>query len=323
MKEISKLRLAHLPTPVDELKRLGKKLHCHNIYIKRDDQTGIAFGGNKIRKLEFLAAEALEKGCKTLITAGAIQSNHCRQTAAVAGMLGMECILVLGGDEPELPEANTYLDVLLGAKIHWTSRQKIKKKLNEVFLQAEEDGLQPYLVPYGGSSPLGAVSYAFALKELQEQISDVDWIIFATSSGGTHAGLHAGKMLLGLDVKILGISIDETGRVIRRVTADLAEEVCELLGEKRSIFAEDILVNDEYLGEGYAEMGAAEIEAIKMFAMEEAVMIDPVYTGRAAAGLIDLIRKGYFRPNEKLLFWHTGGTPALFVDKYRQKLMDS
>ncbi len=322
MKEISIIKLAYLPTPVEELKRLTGKLDGPKLFIKRDDQTGLAFGGNKTRKLEYLAADAQDKGCKTLISTGAIQSNHCRQTAAAARKLGMDVILILGGDEPEDPEANTYLDVLMGAKIHWTTRDLIKVKLEEVYQQAVEDGLKPYMVPYGGSSPTGAVSYAYALRELLEQRTDIDWIVFATSSGGTQAGLHAGKLLLDSDVKILGISVDEPKEKIQDTVSGLAGEVCELLGDPREISPDEILVNDDYLGGGYAVMGEAEIEAIRLFALEEAVMVDPVYTGRAAAGLIDLIRKGYFGQDEKVLFWHTGGTPALFADKYRRKLLN-
>jgi len=322
MKEISRIKLAHLPTPVEELKRLSKKLNGPELFIKRDDLTGLAFGGNKIRKLEYLAADAQAKGCKTLITAGAIQSNHCRQTAAVARKLGMDIILVLGGDEPEDPEANTYLDVLMGAKIYWTTRDLIKGKLEEVYQQAVEDGLKPYMVPYGGSSPTGAVSYAYAFRELLEQRTDIDWIIFATSSGGTHAGLHAGKVLFDSGVKILGISVDEPKEKVQDVVSRLAGKTCELLGDLREISPDEILVNDDYLGGGYAVMGEAEVEAIRLFALEEAVMVDPVYTGRAAAGLIDLVRKGFFGKDEKVLFWHTGGTPVLFADKYRRKLLN-
>jgi D-cysteine desulfhydrase family pyridoxal phosphate-dependent enzyme len=322
MKEILRIKLAHLPTPVEELKRLTKKLNGPELFIKRDDLTGLAFGGNKIRKLEYLAADALDKGCKTLITAGAIQSNHCRQTAAVARKLGMDIILVLGGDEPEDPEANTYLDVLMGAEIYWTTRDLIKGKLEEVYQQAVEDGLKPYMVSYGGSNPTGAASYAYAFRELLEQRTDIDWIVFATSSGGTQAGLHAGKVLLDSGVKILGISVDEPKEKVQDAVSGLAGKTCELLGDPREISPDEILVNDDYLGGGYAVMGEAEIEAIKLFALEEAVMVDPVYTGRAAAGLIDLVRKGYFGKDEKVLFWHTGGTPVLFADKYRKKLLN-
>lgn len=321
MKEIPKTKLAHLPTPIEELKRLSNKLGGPRIFVKRDDQTGVAFGGNKVRKLEYLVADAIKNGCKTLITAGAIQSNHCRQTAAVARMVGMDCILILGGDEPVSPEANTYLDVLLGAEIHWTSRDQIKSKLKNIYQKAVDEKRQPYMVPYGGSSPLGAVSYAFALEELLKQKTDLDWIVFATSSGGTHAGLHAGKILLGSDVKILGISIDESSEDVKNVVSKLAEDVCTILGEKRVVLPEEILVNDDYLGAGYAVIGENEIEAIKLFAREEALLLDPVYTGRAAAGMIDLIRKRFFNDDDNILFWHTGGAPALFVDEYRKKIL--
>ena len=320
MREIPRIKLAHLPTPIEEMKQLSKKLGGPKLFIKRDDLTGLAFGGNKTRKLEYLAADAKAQGVKTLITAGAIQSNHCRQTAAAARKLGMECVLVLGGEEPEKPEGNTFLDVLMGAEIHWTKRELIKERLEKVYLQAKEKGLAPYLVPYGGSNPTGAAAYAYALKELLEQIDGLDWIVFATSSGGTHAGLHAGKVLLDSEVKILGISVDEPKQEIQNVVSKLAGEVCELLADSRVIFPDEIFVDDSYLGEGYAVMGRAEVEAIELFAGEEGILIDPVYTGRAAAGMINLIRKGFFKDDEKVLFWHTGGTPALFVEKYMSEL---
>jgi D-cysteine desulfhydrase family pyridoxal phosphate-dependent enzyme len=316
MKELPRVPIAHLPTPVEELPRLTKVLGGPRLLVKRDDQTGLAFGGNKTRKLEYLLAEAQSHNARTLITAGAIQSNHCRQTAAAARRAGFDCILVLSGEEPEMPEANTYLDLLLGAEIVWTTREQRGETLNQTYLQAEDAGREPFLIPYGGSSPTGAAGYAYAMRELVEQGARADWIVFATSSGGTQAGMAAGKHLFGFEGQVLGISVDEEAAPFVEMAAVLAKDVTELLGNVKYFAKDEILVNDDYLGGGYAVMGEPEREAIHLFARHEALLLDPVYTGRAAAGLIDLIRKGFFKRDETVLFWHTGGSPALFAGEY-------
>ncbi|MBN2044125.1 MAG: D-cysteine desulfhydrase family protein [Anaerolineales bacterium] len=311
-----RIKLAHLPTPVEEMPRLSAALGGPRLLVKRDDQTGLAFGGNKTRKLEFLLAEAALHSAKTLITAGAIQSNHCRQTAAAARKAGLDCILVLSGEPPQVPEANTYLDVLLGAELVWTSLEQRGEILNQTYLKAEAAGREPFLIPYGGSSPVGAAGYAEAIRELIEQGIAADWIVFATSSGGTQAGLVAGKAMYGFSGQVLGISIDEEAGQFNAVIAKLAKDVTYLYENVKNITIDDILVNADYLGGGYAVMGASEKEAISLFARHEALLLDPVYTGRAAAGLIDLIRMRFFGPDETVLFWHTGGQPALFAEKY-------
>jgi D-cysteine desulfhydrase family pyridoxal phosphate-dependent enzyme len=301
--------------------RLSAALGGPRLLVKRDDQTGLAFGGNKTRKLEYLLAEAASHGAKTLITAGAIQSNHCRQTAAAARKAGLDCILVLSGEPPQVPEANTYLDLLLGTELVWTTLEERGETLNQTYLEAEAEGRAPFLIPYGGSSPVGAAGYAEALRELIEQGVAADWILFATSSGGTQAGLVAGKAMYGFAGQVLGISIDEEAGEFRGAVAKLAKDVTYLYDNVKNIAIDDVLVNDEYLGGGYAVMGDAEKEAIDLFARHEALLVDPVYTGRAAAGLIDLIRKGFFKPGETVLFWHTGGHPALFAQQYLTRLM--
>ncbi len=323
MKQLAKVSLGHLPTPVEEMPHLSAFLGGPRLLVKRDDQTGLAFGGNKTRKLEYLVAEALSHNARTLITAGAIQSNHCRQTAAAARKAGLDSILVLNGEPPDIPEANTFLDILLGAEIVWTSLEKRGEMLNDTYLKAEAQGRAPFLIPYGGSSPMGAAAYAYALEELIEQGVAADWIVFATSSGGTHAGLVAGKAVLNYPGKVLGISIEEEAGKFTRVVAKLAKEVTILLNNVKDIAINDVLANDSYLGGGYAVMGEPEREAIRLFARYEGLLVDPVYTGRAAAGLIDLIRKGFFKPEETVLFWHTGGQPALFAEKYLQQVIAS
>ena len=320
MIELPRIKMAHLPTPVEELPHLSAYLGGPRLLVKRDDQTGLAFGGNKTRKLEYLGAEAISHGAQTLITAGAIQSNHCRQTAAAARRIGLDCILVLSGEPPEQPEANTYLDLLLGAEIVWSSLEQRGNMLNQTYLEAEQAGRKPFLIPYGGSSPVGAAAYAYAVRELIEQAVEADWIVFATSSGGTQAGLAAGKALFEFGGQILGISVDEEAGAFKEAVARLAKDVTILLDNAKDITTDDILVNDDYLGGGYAVMGAPEREAIHLFARHEGLLVDPVYTGRAAAGLIDLVRQGFFSPEETVLFWHTGGQPALFAEKYLRML---
>lgn len=320
MKELPRVELAQLPTPVHPMRRLSSHLGGPELWIKRDDLTGLAFGGNKTRKLEVLCAAALAKKSDLLITVGAIQSNHCRQTAAAAARLGLDCILVLVGESPETLSANLLLDCLMGAEIRWSSKAKRDEMLNSVYDEKIRLGRKPYLIPYGGSNAVGASAYVLALKELNDQKMKPEWIVFATSSGGTQAGLIAGAKMSGFRGKIMGISVDEKASNLRSHIAQLAQETSSLLNEPMTLSEQDILVNDNYLGGGYAVMGNPEREAIDLFARYEGILIDPVYTGRAAAGLIDLIRQGFFPKQDRVLFWHTGGTPALFADTYRKDL---
>jgi D-cysteine desulfhydrase len=318
---ISRLRFAHLPTPVEALSRLSEILGGPHLLIKRDDQTGLAFGGNKTRKLEFLVAEARDQGAKTLISGGALQSNHCRQIAAAAARFGFKCILVLTGDVPKQPSANLLLDKLFGAElVHVAERKDRDRILQETFDRAAKDGMKPYLVPYGGSSPTGALGYAFAMKELMEQNIQADWIVFATSSGGTHAGLLLGQRVFGYKGKLLGISIDEPEGWLKDQVSELASLTSEKLGERIEFTPADVLADADYCSAGYGVLTDLEREAITLFAKQEGVLLDPVYTGRAAGGMIDLIRKGFFKKNESVLFLHTGGQPALFADQYANKI---
>jgi D-cysteine desulfhydrase len=291
------------------------------LLVKRDDQTGLAFGGNKTRKLEFLVAEAQAQGAKMLISGGAIQSNHCRQTAAAAARFGFDCTLVLTGEMPSQPSANLLLDRMFGVEIvNVPDRADRDRVLQETFDKAVRYGKKPYLVPYGGSSPVGALGYAFAVEEFVKQNIRTDWIVFATSSGGTHAGLTLGKRVFGYGGKILGISIDEPEEWLRTNVSALASDASELLGERIGFSPDDVMATDAYCQAGYGVLTDAERDAVKLFAKLEGLLLDPVYTGRAAAGLIDLIRKGFFKKNETVLFWHTGGGPALFADKYSSRL---
>jgi D-cysteine desulfhydrase family pyridoxal phosphate-dependent enzyme len=319
---VPRLHFAHLPTPVEALPRLSELLGGPRLFIKRDDQTGLAFGGNKTRKLEFLVAEAREQGARTLISGGAIQSNHCRQTAAAAARFGFECILVLTGEMPQQVSGNILLDQLFGASIvNVPDRKDRDGILQKTFEQASAEGKKPYLVPYGGSSPTGALGYAFAIEELLKQGIDADYIVFGTSSGGTHAGLLLGERVFGFKGKVLGISIDEPEEWLKKNISALASAASEKLGPRIEFKPEDVLANDSYCRPGYGVLTGAEREAVQLFARYEGLLLDPVYTGRAAAGMIDLIRKGFFKKSETVLFWHTGGQSALFADKYSRSIL--
>ncbi len=319
---IPRLNFAHLPTPVEELPRLSDFLGGPRILIKRDDQTGLAFGGNKTRKLEFLVAEAKSQGADLLITAGAAQSNHCRQTAAAAAKYGMKCILALNGQHAESPSANLLLDFLFDADVIWVEdRADRAAVLQHTFETCCKGEHKPYLVPYGGSSPTGALGYAFAMQEFLAQEIPADCMIFGSSSGGTQAGLVLGQRTFGYTGLVLGISIDEPEDALRHHVAALASDASEKLGERIAFDAAEVLVNDEYCQAGYGVFGDQEREAIELFARYEGLLLDPVYTGRAAAGMIDLIRKGYFSRDDTVLFWHTGGQPALFADRYAPQIL--
>ena len=315
--------LAHLPTPIEPLPRLTKLLQGPQLFIKRDDLTGLGLGGNKTRKLEYLAADALAQGCRTLITTGAVQSNHCRQVAAAAARLGLGCILVLAGEDPGSRQGNLLLDELSGAKLIFVPREERDQRLQQAFAQADEDGMQPYLIPYGGSNPVGVQGYIQAMQELRDQNLQPDWIVLASSSGGTQAGLVLGAKQTGFQGRILGISVDKSVNELTQTIMALANQTAAWLGIDKKIESEDVLVNDAYCQAGYGILQPVEAEAIRLFARTEGILLDPVYTGRAAAGLIDLIRKGFFSPNETVLFWHTGGIPALFAEPYASALLGS
>ncbi len=314
---LARVSIAHLPTPLEEMPRLSEALGGPRLFVKRDDQTGLATGGNKARKLEFLVADALEKGADTLITAGAVQSNHARQTAAAAAKFGLRCCLVLGGESPGHWTGNLLLDELLGADIHWAGGRDRAQVMEEVAEEMTRLGRHPYIIPVGGSNPVGAAGYVEAMVELMAQLAQqdlqVDRVVFPTGSGGTQAGLIVGAKALGFAGRIEGISVSATQDVLKPRLKELVSETTALLGLDLSFAGEDFIVHDDYLGEGYAKMGPPEREAIRLSARTESLLVGPVYTGRALAGLIDLVRRGVFGPDETVLFWHTGGTPALFA----------
>jgi len=317
----NRIALAHLPTPIEPLSALTKLLDGPQLFIKRDDLTGLGFGGNKTRKLEYLVADALAQGCQTLVTTGAVQSNHCRQVAAAAARLGLGCILVLAGEDPGMRQGNLFLDELSGARLIFVPKEERDLRLQQAFAHAEEDGMQPYIIPYGGSNPIGVQGYIQAMRELQEQQLNPDWIVLASSSGGTQAGLLLGAEQTRFAGRILGISVDKPADELTKTIMALANQTAAWLGMSTEISSQDVLVNDAYCQAGYGVLQPAEVEAIQLFARKEGILLDPVYTGRAAAGLLDLISQGYFGRDETVLFWHTGGLPALFAEPYASALL--
>ncbi|WP_348654547.1 D-cysteine desulfhydrase family protein [uncultured Psychrobacter sp.] len=317
---LPKASLGYFPTPLIELTRLSKTLGGPNIYMKRDDNTGLALGGNKTRKLEYIMGDALAKGADTVITAGAIQSNHCRQTAGAAASLGLECHLVLGGEEPEQPQGNLLLDKVYGCHIHWTGENRKGEDIPALVAQLKAEGKKPYVIPYGGSNELGAIAFIEAYKELNAQREalkvDFSHIIFASSSGATHAGLMLGNKILQTYSQIIGINIDkgEMDKVpFDEHIVSLANSTAQFIAADYQFTADDLILNSDYVGDGYGVIGELEKEAIALTAQNEGILLDPVYTGRAMGGLIDMIRTGQIKATDNVLFWHTGGAPALFA----------
>ena len=311
--------LAKRPTPIDELPQLSQRLGGPRLRIKRDDLTGLATGGNKTRKLEFLIADALQQNADCVITAGGPQSNHCRQTAAAAAIAGLECHLVLGGP-PQPPLGNLLLDQLLGARIHWTPKLQRNARMRELAVAMEADNHRPYVIPVGGSNSIGALGYVAAMFEFVEQLREqgrgVDRIFFATSSGGTQAGLVLGARLAGFDGRITAISIDQTpdessDEKFLAEVCGVANGAAELLGVGVRLTVDDFDTEYGYLGDGYGVVGELERETIKLVAQTEGILVGPVYTARAMGAMLDQIRRKAFEPNETWLFWHTGDETAL------------
>ena len=320
IEKLPRFPLAQLPTPIEKLARLSRELGGPELLIKRDDQTGLALGGNKTRKLEFLVGDALAQGADTLVTAGAAQSNHCRQTAAAAAKAGLKCELILNGRKPDVPNGNLLLNHILGAKEHWIDRPQRTAKLRELSEQLRAQGGKPYLIGVGGSNGVGATGYLVAMIELMEQLrvsgQRVDHILFGTSSGGTQAGIELGARITGFNGKMHGLSIDKNEPEhleYEREVAQIASECADYVGSNVRLVKVDIKVVYGYMGEGYGIVGDLEREAIRLMARYEGILLDPVYAGRAFGALVDSIRKEVFKRGETVLFWHTGGAPALFA----------
>ena len=317
---LSRFKLAEYPTPIHFLKTLTTAFDGPDIYMKRDDLISLGMGGNKVRKLEFLIGEALEHRKDTLVTAGGIQSNHCRLTAASARRAGLDCHLVLNGAPPDTPNGNLLLDHLFGAHIHYCDRKDRDSKLYQVADELAENGKKPYVIPVGGSNSTGSVGYVDAMFELDIQLKEMnltpDAIVFASSSGGTQAGLTLGAGITGFKGQVLGISIDQvkTGTasflpVLTRIVNETAKRIDSDIAMTESDFSLDC----HYLGAGYAVPGDLEFDAIRDLARYEGILLGPVYTARAMGALLDMIQKNVFKKDQSVLFWHTGGTPELFA----------
>lgn len=314
---LPRIQLGQLPTPLEELPRLSQALHGPRLFIKRDDQTGLAGGGNKTRKLEFTVAEALREGADTLVTIGGAQSNHCRQTAAAAARCGLRCILVLRGNAPAVWNGNLLLDHLLGAQVIFSGHRTQEAVAEEVAKEQEAAGHKPHVIPVGASNALGAVGFVAAMEELDGQLKErqltVDRIVFASSSFGTQAGLCVGAKAIGFAGQLAAIAIDSPRDKLQIAVAEIAAATSRRLRLDLSFSPEEVVAYDGYLGAGYAIMGEPEAEAISMVARSEGILLDPVYTGRAMSGLMDLIRRGEIGEDETIVFWHTGGSAALFA----------
>ena len=332
--------LIHRPTPFRRLDRLTQELGGPEIWIKRDDLTGLAFGGNKSRKLEFIIPDALSKGADTIITWASVQSNWCMQTAAAARRFGLRPILILfkTSDHKDEYDGNLLLDYILGADIRVREAEKGKivseeyvgKALEEVAGEVKRSGHRPYVVSVGGSmpgwsmdKPLGAVAYADAFVEMHDQTRSagvgITHIVHATGSGATQAGLIIGAKAAAAEVRVVGISVSETKAVFAPMVEEVCRETEKTLALDLGVGESDIIVLDEYVKEGYGIINRQTAEAIRLLFTAEGIVLDPVYTGKAMAALIDLVRKGFFRKEDKVLFFHTGGTPALFP--YREQLV--
>lgn len=337
--------LIHRPTPLRKLSRLSARLGGPEIYVKRDDLTGLAFGGNKSRKLEFIVRDMLEKKADVVVTWAGVQSNWCMQTAAAAKSFGLKPVLVLfkPPDQPATADGNVLLDVILGADIRFApvDKGRIVKApqameiLQEIGREMKGRGHTPYLVPVGGSlvrgdmtAPLGAVSYVAAFAEILDEMrsggAEPDYIIHATGSGGTQAGLLVGARAMTSGCRVLGISVSDPKGPFSEDVLEIARATDDALGLGLEVLPGDIVVFDEYLGEGYGKVDRGVAEVIRLVFQTEGIVLDPVYTAKAMVGLIDLVKTGFFNPADKVVFVHTGGTPALFPnrDKIFEFLMD-
>lgn len=317
---LPRVRLAHLPTPLEEAPRLSEHLGGPRIFIKRDDLTGLAFGGNKARKLELLMADAQQRGCDVVVTAGQLQSNHARMTAAAARVLGMRAVLVLGGPEPEAYQGNLLLDNILGAELRFVDTTEAYVQdavMQDTARDCERLGHRPYVIPRGGSNALGAAAYLAAFGEFAQQCNTMGIrptaVVHASGSGGTQAGLVSGAVLGGGGVRVIGISVGPSREVCAHRVRGIVAEMNERLGLGFRMHTDDVIVHDEFVGPGYAVLTPACVDAIRLLARTEGVLLDPVYTGKAMAGLVGLIRQGRLGRDDTVVFWHTGGQPALFA----------
>ena len=336
LSEMPRVRMACLPTPLEEMKALSEFLGGPRLLIKRDDMTGLAFGGNKVRKLEFIMADALRKGAKTIITSGGVQTNWGRLAVAAAIRFGMKPVLVLTGDEPASYQGNLSLDYLMDAELHFVDvdpnlegkthmkalREAGEAKVVELEETYRAKGLAPYVIPRGGRTTQGTAGYLTATIEILQQLTDrgikADYILTGTGTTSTTGALLMGQRVFGTGIKTIGISVSRPAEECRERIQEQIEKDMAFFGWKEKIDRDEIVVFDDSIGPGYAVPSAEGVEAIKLLAAKEAVILDQNYTGKAMAGLLGLIRRGYFKNSDTVIFLHTGGVPALFAleDRY-------
>ena len=317
-----RVRLGHFPTPLEPLDNLSRLLGGPRLWVKRDDCTGLSTGGNKTRKLEFLVADALAQGADVVITQGATQSNHARQTAAAAAKLGLQCHVLLedrtGYTDPDYTDGgNVLLDRLHGASVERRpGGSDMQAAMEAVAGQLREQGRRPYVIPGGGSTPLGAVGYANAALELVQQSAErglrIDALVHATGSAGTQAGLVAGLQAMNSPIRLLGIGVRAPRDKQEGMVHDLACRTWALMGLRGELPRAAVQANCDYVGGGYGVPTPGMVEAVTLLARTEGLLLDPVYSGKGMAGLIDLVRKGAFGPDQNVVFLHTGGSAALF-----------
>ncbi|MCH8099843.1 MAG: D-cysteine desulfhydrase [Proteobacteria bacterium] len=323
LSEFPRVALAHLPTPLEHMPRLSEHLGGPDIYVKRDDCTGLATGGNKTRKLEFSMGEALQRGADTIVTVGAVQSNHVRQTAAAACKLGLKCEVLLehrvaNPSDTYANSGNVLLDRIFGANLReYPGGTDFDAAMAAVEDEVRSNGGTPYMIPGGASNPVGALGYVNCGIELLQQLKDqnlsIDHVVTATGSAGTHAGLAVGLRASGSNLPILGIGVNAPQDAQEERVYKLACETADMIGEPGCVTRDDIIADCNYIGAGYGEPTDSMNEAVLMLARYEGLLFDPVYSGKALAGMIDYIRQGRFAAGQKIIFLHTGGSAALFA----------
>ena len=318
IQNFKRIKLGHFPTPIEYLKNITTHLNGPKIYIKRDDCTGLASGGNKTRKLEYLMPDAIKNQADLIVTVGAIQSNHARQTAAACAILGLKCLIILEqrlADAPNIymTSGNVFLDKLFGAELILCPNEKdVKDYAEEIITERKNQGANPYYIPVGGSNHIGELGYVECMREIIEYDKDNSFthIVLATGSGGTHSGSVAGKIYYKKKIKIVGISVKDKKNDQEEKVFKLAQTACEYMNCEKPK-REDVFVFDDYVGGGYGVPTKGMKEAVKLMATKEGILLDPVYSGKGFDGLIDLVSKKYFRDKDKLLFIHTGGAVSL------------
>lgn len=330
LSKFKRKRYTSYKTPIEFLPNFTKAVNGPEIYFKRDDLLGLTFGGNKTRKLEFLMADAIEKGADTILTCGAVQSNHCRLTLSAAVKEGLKCQLILEERVPNSynPKAsgNNYLFNLLGVEDIRVvpGGSNMLEELNKLADELKAKGRKPYVIPGGGSNPLGALGYVSCAQEIIEQMFEMgltfEHIVTPSGSAGTHAGLITGLKGNNVHIPLTGISVNRNKEVQTNAVYDLALKTCEKLEIENPVQREDIIVFDDYVGAGYSIPTEGMIDAVKLLAKTEGILTDPVYTGKTLDGMLSLIKKSYFKDAERILFVHTGGSPALFA--YEEELRE-